>query len=644
MSALGGIYCFEDAIDRRALALLGESLDQRGPDGGKSFCSNHVGMVHRALFTDHESRHTEQPYLSRERYVIAWDGRLDNRDELLAELREELTAPSNTISDVQITMAAYVKWGESFLAHIVGDFALSLWDPYKRHLLLARDPVGTRSLYYTLNHKRLLWASSLSSLLQVSGNRPGIEDEYIAGFLSRGTALHLTPYKELFSVNPGELLTVTGQGNKRSKRFWSPDVSKVIRYKRDEDYEEEFRHLFREAVKCRLRSAGTACAELSGGLDSSSVVCMADQVIASGEAQASGLETISFVSDSSPVSDERRFIGLVETHRGRKTNLVREDDYPMLSQVVGNRSIETLNPLVTSYACQSAYVEIMRACGSRVLLSGIGGDELLWSTNEPSPELADLLAAGRFIQLHRRLKVWGSLLRDSYLRLLLRRAVWPCLPTGLKLRFSGSGTSKLMEWLNPEFVRRYDLQRRMLGPADSYGYSSPGFRIRSKAYLSAVGSIARGHRRELLPCEISYPYLHRPLVEFLLALPFGQLLRPGESRSLMRRSLKGILPEGILKRRGKGHPGEIVCRALAREWSQLQHLFDNPYVVRLGYVEKAPLGQALIRARHGSDAQIAPLITVIVLEEWLRSVVGQSGMPTLGTDTVPEIPFSGVAA
>src|SRR4029077_376508 len=143
--------------------------------------------------------------------------------------------------------------------------------------------------------------------LNLVGVELEINDEYIADLLTRLPEPSQTPYKNVHAVPPGHAVTVSN-GQLRIRRFWGLDPNREIRYKTDPEYEEHFGHLFREAVRCRLRVDGPVWAELSGGLDSSSIVCMADQIIKSGETQASGLETVSFVYDEASKSDERKYI------------------------------------------------------------------------------------------------------------------------------------------------------------------------------------------------------------------------------------------------------------------------------------------------------------------------------------------------
>jgi asparagine synthase (glutamine-hydrolysing) len=134
-----------------------------------------------------------------------------------------------------------------------------------------------------------------------------------------------------------------------------------------------------------------------------------------------------------------------------------------------------------------------------------------------------------------------------------------------------------------------------------------------------VQAIAAANVQEWGCVEISYPFLHRPLVEFLQAVPVGQSVRPGESRSLLRRALRNVLPEKVAKRRGKQGPDEALNRALAREWPRLQAIFKDARVCAHGYMNSEELLASLDRARYGAEQNTYALLKTIALELWLRS-------------------------
>src|SRR4026208_762198 len=175
MSAIAGIVNFNGApLAIEQLTILGQSLEQFGPDGGFDVRQKSVGIVYRAFHTNLESRSESQPFVHPDGSVLAWDGRLDNREELIGLLRDELRKDR---SDAAIVMAAYHKWGVDFPHRIIGDFALSLWDPSKRKLFLARDPVGARLLFYYSDGDKLIWSSRLESFMLLPEFDLQIDDE-----------------------------------------------------------------------------------------------------------------------------------------------------------------------------------------------------------------------------------------------------------------------------------------------------------------------------------------------------------------------------------------------------------------------------------------------------------------------------------
>src|SRR5438128_12402577 len=122
-------------------------LAQYGPDSDESYSNGGITILYRAFHTTKESRRETQPHISRSGVVITWDGRLDNRAELISELRTSLTT---ALTDVAIVTEAYEKWGANTFAKLIGDWALSIWNPINRSLILAKDPIGTRHLYYSI--------------------------------------------------------------------------------------------------------------------------------------------------------------------------------------------------------------------------------------------------------------------------------------------------------------------------------------------------------------------------------------------------------------------------------------------------------------------------------------------------------------
>jgi asparagine synthase (glutamine-hydrolysing) len=639
MSALGGVYSFDAApVNEGLLIALGDALASRGPDGGSEFRLGSVAMVYRAFHTNKESRQEVQPLVSTAGQFMCWDGRLDNRDELRPILRDELCGDC---TDVAIAIASYRKWGMDFFPKLIGDFALSLWNSTSQTLLLARDPAGPRPLFFHWNKNRIIWSSELSPLLDLAGVELEVEDEYIAGYLTRGAKPELTPYKGIHSVPPGNVVIVRN-GQYEVQRFWGLDPKHEIHYKTDAEYEEHFRHLFREAVRCRLRVDGPVWATLSGGLDSSSIVCMADEILESCEAEASKIQTVSYIYGESTSSDESDFIRCAEEKRGQVGYYLREEDYPPLASFPNDPRISFPDFLDCFTDRHRGLCEAMSADGARVLLTGHGGDEMLCSGGDPSPELGDLLFQCRLLRLHHSLTTWSKALKRPYFELLWRNGVIPLLPRGAQILCGLKPNLKLPYWFDEKFVARMSLRRRNLGPVDVFGFRLPSGRDQAIGFLSAMRVISRASYRARGCIEVSHPYLHRPLVEFLQAIPFEQRARPSETRSLMRRALRGLLPERILNRKTKRGPDEAFFRAIARGWHKFQPMFENAQSCNRGYLNAEALLVALERAKHGCERYSFALIQTISLEFWLRALERRNSI--VGNANGLSEPITGQAA
>ena len=356
------------------------------------------------------------------------------------------------------------------------------------------------------------------------------------------------------------------------------------------------------------------------GFDSSAIVCMADEILESGEGEASKLETVSFVYDEAITSDERKFISSVEEKRKQPGHHLLDADYPPLASLPDKDQLAFPDFLDCFTDLNNGLCGAMRAGGARVLLTGHGGDEMLGSNPSPSPELGDLLSQCRLLSLHHSLQKWSVNLKRPYLEILWRDGIMSLLPRGIRLAYGLKAHSKLPPWFDPNFVKRMCLRERHLGPSDVFNFKLPSGRDQAIGFLSVVRMTSKASFRARGHIEVSHPYLHRPLIEFLQATPFGQRVRPGETRSLMRRALRDLLPEKILNRKGKKGPQEALYRAIARQWPRLQPIIKNARVCERGYMNSEALLRALERARHGCEIHSFAIIQTLSLEFWLRAL------------------------
>jgi asparagine synthase (glutamine-hydrolysing) len=613
MSVQFGRWNFEgQQATRDYITKVGALLARYGPDSDESYAKDGITILYRAFQTTKESRREIQPHISRSGAVLTWDGRLDNRAELLNELA---TPAGINSTDIEIVATAYEKWGVSCFGKLIGDWALSIYNPTDCSLVLAKDPIGPRHLYYSFDHKQVTWSSILDPLVLLTSTKFTICEEYIAGWFSAFPATHLTPYLGIHAVPPSSCAFVK-PGTHTVRKYWDFDPSKKIRYRTDGEYEEHFRGVFTKAIQRRLRSDTPVLAELSGGRDSSSIVCMADAVLARGEAETPRLDTISYYDDSEPNWDERPYLSKVEEKRGRPgwhidVSLRESDTTPKPATRPHCQLVPT--PAVSSHISAQ-----LRRClasqGNRVILSGVGGDEVMGGAPVPTPELQDSLASAQFGMLARQLKAWALQKRKPWFHLFIE-ATLGLFPPSLV------GVPERMQpprWLQSSFVNRhwaalagYPRRIRLLGPLPSFQDS-----------VNTLDNVRRQLAGKPLPFDMlydkSYPYLDRSLLEFMYAIPREQSVRPSQRRSLMRRALTGIVPSEILNRKRKAFVARAPLVRMSTEWAELVATTENVLLGSLGMVDSERVLEALKKARRGEELYWASLLRAIHIESWLR--------------------------
>jgi asparagine synthase (glutamine-hydrolysing) len=637
MSAMGTIFSFDGApVDAERLQILNESLSSHGPDGNSIFHGANVGMCFSALHTTRESWLEKQPLVTRHGDVLVMDGILFNRKKLI-ELLD--IGPDEDRTDVAIVSTGLQKLGTAFISKIIGDFAIVHYDRRSNSLLLARDPFGMRPLFYCRKGNQLIVASDLAALIKLTDKSPELDHEYIHSYIVTIPEATRTPYRDFHPVEPGHML-IARNGNFTSSRFWHPELNKDIVYKTDAEYEEHCRQLMVEGVRQCLRSDDRPIwVSLSGGLDSSTVVCLGKQLIDRRQAEAKELQTYSIVFDEARSADERQFIHAVEQKVGKAGFHLTDDSYWL--DIPSPRESFTCVP--TPWLCVPRRLDRLRdemvACGARVLLNGLGGDQDFWNLPVPSPQLTNLLLNFNFRALHRGVQVWSGLIKQPYLHTLWKMALLPFMPTSVRARFQ----PKLLvpEWLDKTFVRTMRLRERTLPPPDPNGFDDFGRRIQSGAFQQLINLIASGAYVIRDGIESRSPLLYQPLVEFCFAIPFEQKLRPGEIRSLMRRSLRNDLPEKVLTRPGKGEISEPMHRALLRQSDKVDSLLADPLVCSLGYVDRERLRSAVSLAKHGAKLNVGALLKTISLEIWLQSFRHHGGIlkSTIETEERSAVPL-----
>jgi len=615
MSVQFGIWNYEGApLAPRHIEKVQKLMEPFGPDGSHSYSAGGVNILYSAFHTTKESRAESQPHVTRSGSVLTWDGRLDNRAEFIALLSDVLPTDS---PDVSVVASAYERWGTDCFSKLIGDWALSLWNPNERALLLAKDPTGTRHLYYSVVDGQVAWCTILDPLVMFAERTFALNEEYIAGWLSFFPAAHLSPYVGIDTVPPSGFVRLDGRKRTISK-YWDFDPGKRIRYRTDAEYEEHFRTVFAQAVHRRLRSDAPILAELSGGMDSSSIVCMADTIIGRGVAESPRLDTLSFYNDLEPHWNERPYFTKVEEKRGRAGCHIdigaqelpgfewESDRFAATPASGGAQRTEASRPFATCIASR----------GNRVVLSGIGGDEVAGGVPTPAPELMDLLARAQFAPLARQLKVWALTKRKPWFHLLFEaaRGFFPPALAGVPTQIRPAG------WLDPGFIKRqraaltgYPSRVMFFGPLPSFqeNVSTLDMLRRQLACLALPSKP---------PYEKRYAFLDRDLLEFLYAVPREQLVRPGQRRSLARRALRGIVPDEVLDRKRKAFAIRSPTATMAREWTGLIETSKQMAIISLGIIDATAFSRAMQRSRSGQEATIVAMMRTLQIEHWLRGL------------------------
>lgn len=625
-------------INPKEMDRMNAAVVAYGPDAEARYSLGNIAIGYRAFHTTKESRFAQQPHHSRSGAVITWDGRLDNRAELARRLNN---LANDCGTDVEIVTEAYERWGSSCLATLVGDWALTIWNPNTRILLLGNDFVGVRRVYYSLDEDSVTWSTVLEPLVRLGRRTHSICEAYIAGWLSGLPAANLTPYAGIYSVPPASFVLIQ-DGNPIIEKYWSFDSSNRIRYKSDAEYEEHFRALFAQSVQRRLRSDRPVLAELSGGMDSSAIVCMADRAIADGQAETPRLDTLSYYSDSEVNWDERPYFTLVEEKRNRSGFHIRTESIAPKSFQPETRGFATTPGLAVSSAESTR--QLMECIGSqsnRVLLSGVGGDEVLGGVPTATPELADLCASLELRRLAAQMVAWALVQRKPLIH-LIAETVRPFLPLQLG---TARHIRRAVPWLVPAYVQRNklairgdDARLRLFGPL-------PSFQENLRTLEGLRRQLAATPVQAPPMLEKSYPYLDRSLLEFLYAIPRDQIVRPGQRRSLMRRALAGIVPDGILNRKRKAFAVVTPVAAISEYWSSLIGSGAPVVTQELGIIDSRVFSQALESAVRGRNASIVQLARTLTVELWLQQLVKAGVVAVEKTDGALEnLQFGDISA
>jgi asparagine synthase (glutamine-hydrolysing) len=626
MSGIAGIYYLDGRpVERTDVERMVDSIAHRGPDGSGVWTDGSVGFGHRMLWTTPESLHEKLPFTNKTGdLTITADARIDNRDELIPTLNLN-GRPRETITDSEIILAAYEKWGEKCPEKLLGDFSFSIWDKRKQTVFCARDPIGIKPFYYYFNGGKFRWSSEPKAIFEDATILKEPNLTLICLYLlNRFNEREETLYKDVYRLPPSHFM-VLENGHLRKGQYWDIDPNHSIRYKTDAEYAEHFLALFKDAVKVRLRSHGPVGALLSGGLDSSSIVCTAQLLYQEKFISNNGFETFSIVFDTFPC-DERRYINEVINKWNIHANYFTYEEHLPEVDFEQSKKYFDVGYFTNLFFIASALRDAQHK-EIRIIVDGIGGDDLLAAS---AHHLTDILFQGNIRKLITQLWYDSSFYSCSRYSLFLNYCLKPLIPRPIKVTlkkilkpFRGNG---IPSYVDATFLKKTGVIDRM-----SFTPRFPRFSTRAQQHI--YEAIYHGWNTNLaldmlerfnayFSIESRHPFFDLRLVEFSLALPEEQRWFNEWPKLVLRQAMKEILPEPIVNRKDKSEFSPIVDQEMKqRQVNKLDGLLRSSTLANLGVIWTDQLKQLFENYRYGKtqDRVRNVLIVIVWLELWYRS-------------------------
>lgn len=594
-------------------------LAHRGPDGQAHLVLGPVALAHARLETTPEDALAEAPLASPSAPLwVSADARIDNRQELL-DARRAVGEPEVPLSDAGLILWAYQRWGRDCPSKLVGDFAFVIWDEAKRSLFCARDHLGVRPLYYHADARAFRAASEMHALF-ADERVPRRPDEHaMALFLtSQYTEARETLWSGVFALPAGHHLTVTAR-SLSEERYFHLDPSRRVRHRDDAAYAEHFREVFEEAVRCRLRSRGPVAAHVSGGLDSSSVACVAERLRRAGEGPREPLVLLRCAYPGL-ACDERDYSQSVADHLGLPIETFAPPEDPELCRPLPESapSDDYFEPTTRMFA---PLVTIASRRGARVTLTGLGSDQIMRRTGAEcvyAMRRGRLLAATKLAGLTRRpfsLEAWKTLLRDTAAAYVSPQATLPLrtLLRPLRVRWP---------WASPAVARVALKHKEDLAQRAYERYPDPVAR-------DFMGQIASGESTSISltlsdrlaargGAELRHPFFDVRLVELVLAFPHRQLFDGELEKPVLRRAMHGVLPERVRTRRHITHFSDYLIRhVMEAHGASIERLLAHGLLARASLVDVAAI-KKLLEPPSARSRDALSLLAPLALELWLR--------------------------
>ena len=530
----------------------------------------------------------------------AGDVRLDKVDWLPSTTGRQVEGES----DLHQLTTAVAEGGIDILSEIHGDFAVTIWNRVTGETIAARDPMGIKTLFWSQHGNERAFTSHLEML----PTRRELDDEFIADYLVLGYSSNRTIWRDCHQCSTGAA-HIFHDGDHKSVRYWSPER---VASSTDTEAEavERFKEYFKRSVWSCL-DGPCVWSQLSGGLDSSSVVCTADHLARSNDRRRQLAGTLTLL-DWFTGGTDARYSRVVSEHtstpNARLVNYHAWRDFP---DVPLAPQPYTYFPYAARYRDMWA---LMYSNGATALLSGAGSDEVLLMT---LLHLSDAMSTGDLRSVISQLSQWTTKCGHS-----VWEAVFNLLMTTTRPRVRERAGVDIPPWITKEFERQFGLVDRIIARGGEWAPKGEKYR---SALTTAFSSMLLGFDRPAWDStvEMRYPFLYRPLVEYCIALPPMYKNRPGQTKWVLREAMRGILPDEIRCRGAKDGIGGNYQWSLKKYSAAIEYLLDHSILAQRGIIDSAALAEHIGEAKRGSPGHSAHLMFTLSMETWLAVSEGR---------------------
>jgi asparagine synthase (glutamine-hydrolysing) len=549
--------------------------------------------------------------------VVAFEGRLDDG----LDLRLGLGLPADASTGCALA-EAYLRHGEDLVGRLRGDFAFCLWDGARGRVLAARDPVGTRLLHYARSRDQLCLASDVEQFLAAGIVAAVPDEQMVVEFLTReARTLDRSYLKDVAVLPPGHFLVATREQIRIVDYREVP--SRMLSFSSRAECYESFRERFLRSVQRRLTSGATVVAELSGGIDSTSIVCAADNLRRRGTA---GIPPVVAASAIYPgfSCDETPYIDAVEKHVG--IPVFRWDGRLIDGTEFLEPSLSAPGSRMPSTGGTEGFVDIARSNGAHVILDGSGGDQL----GMPLGWESDELAPRDWLRLTP--DVFRSPIAFSGRRpLALRWMAGVVVPLPLRHVYSHLrerwSRGQAPDWL-AEGSRFRLLSEAPRGKPHSFSSREQAMRWGTLvgAPLALYIQLKQRHA-STKGLEVAFPFLDWDLIQLVLAVPKRYWPRPGWLVRFQREAMQRDLPPAIYARRTKAEFTAAMINRVRRSLGQISDLCEGGTWSAGRFVDQRQARQMLGNFREAASPTFVAayhLWAVASLEAWLRRLLSYS--------------------